>query len=834
MHPLLQLAAIAVVAWLPGAAWFRVPRLDRERRAQLDVEERIFWAIVLSLALSLAIVLVLAALQRYSFERLLIANLLTTGGIAAIWRQHLRIPGARRVTLSAMIPVALILLCGWRFFPPAEYIIGGKDPGVYINEGIQIAQRGAFVVRDPVIGAVPAFARDLFLPRHADLEGPRADYYGGRFMGFFVQDPDDGTVVGQFPHLFPASVAIGYGIDGLTGARRTTGVWALLGVLAVYFAGVRLFGRMTAAAAATLLTLHVAQLWFARYPNSEVVMQALLFAALLANARAHVDGDRFFAPVAGGLLGLLLFLRFDAVLGIAAIGAASAVSAFSGQRLQRSFVVVLAVGILLAGAYMLGPMRAYIDLYIVFLSNLPVWQYVALAGAGLAGAWLIAAGARQATIAEGVRRFLPLALGFILIGSAMYALFLRHPSGRLAAHDAYALRTFADLYVTVPALLAALAGFLLLARTRFWRDPALFITVALFSLFLFYKIRIVPEHFWMARRFVPVILPGTLLFAAAAAFATAAGSWRARLVRWSVGGVFVVLLGTNYLRVSEPVRNHTEYEGLIPRLEALAARFEADDLIIIEGRDSNSDVHVLGPPLAFIYAKNVLLLAPARPDKATLAAFITWARATYRAVYFIGGGGTDLLSHNYSVRSAGSERFQVPEFETTREGRPRLVRRKEFEFGIYMFGDPQPAAGGSFDLDIGQADDLHVLRFYARESSNGRDFRWTRPTSYVSVTAISASARELTVVAGDGGRPPAAAPARLEVFLHNQLLGTVDIRGEFRPYALAIPPELAARAAAVPAPVELRLVSSVWNPAKVLGVADDRELGIMLDRVTIK
>ena len=48
-------------------------------------------------------------------------------------------------------------------------------------------------------------------------------------------------------------------------------------------------------------------------------MQALLFAALLANARAHVDGDRFFAPVAGLLLGLLLFLRFDAVLGIAGV-----------------------------------------------------------------------------------------------------------------------------------------------------------------------------------------------------------------------------------------------------------------------------------------------------------------------------------------------------------------------------------------------------------------------------------------------------------------------------------------------------------------------------------
>ena len=111
-------------------------------------------------------------------------------------------------------------------------------------------------------------------------------------MGFFVQDPDTGAVVGQFPHLFPASIAIGYGLDGLTGARRAVGVWAILGVLAVYFAGRRLVGAPAAWVAAALLTLNVVQVWFARYPNAEMVMQALLFAALLANARAHVDGDR--------------------------------------------------------------------------------------------------------------------------------------------------------------------------------------------------------------------------------------------------------------------------------------------------------------------------------------------------------------------------------------------------------------------------------------------------------------------------------------------------------------------------------------------------------------
>ncbi len=149
-------------------------------------------------------------------------------------------------------------------------------------------------------------------------------------------------------------------------------------MLAVYFAGARFVGRAAAAAAACLLALNVIQVWFARYPNAEVVMQALLFAALLANARAHVDGDTFFAPVAGLLLGLLLFLRFDAVLGVAGVMAGLALTVVTGGRVRWSFLAVLAATAILAGMYMLGPMRAYAYLPIVFVSNLPWWQDAAL------------------------------------------------------------------------------------------------------------------------------------------------------------------------------------------------------------------------------------------------------------------------------------------------------------------------------------------------------------------------------------------------------------------------------------------------------------------------
>lgn len=830
----LQLAALLIVAWLPGAALYRAPIMDREQREALDAGERVFWQVILSLATALIIVLALATIGRYRFEYLIAGQVLIAAVAVVLWRGRLRLAAAPRPRLAVLVPLALVALCVIRFFPGAEYVIGGKDPGVYVNEGVQIAQRGAYVVRDPVVAAVPAPYRDLFYPRHVRPDGPRTDYYGSRFMGFFIQDPGAGTVVGQFPHLFPAALAIGYGIDGLTGVRRTTPVLAMLGVVAVFFAGRYLFGQTAAAAGAALLALNVIQVWFARYPNSEVMMQALTFAAVLALSRSHVDGTRFFAPVAGVLVGLLLLLRFDAVLVIAAVAGGLTLGLFAGQRLRWGTVVGwLAVSIPTA-FYLAGPLVAYMDRPLTFIDNMPLWQHAALVLVAVAAGGLLAATSRRPAIRQTITSIAPIAIAVIVVIAASYALLLRHPSGPLTDYDAYAFRTFANFYVTVPAVLAALIGYALFAKRAFWRSPVFFVLIAVFGFFTFYKLRIVPEHFWTARRFLAVILPGTMLLAAAAAVGGGGVGWRARIVRPLIGGVFLALLAAHYVRASAPLDDHIEYAGLIPRIEALAAQCGDRDLVIVESRDAGGDTHVFGLPLAYIYARNVLVLNSAKPDKATFAGFIAWAQTRYDRVLFLGGGGTDLLSHSYGVSAIWSDQYQVPEYQSALNAFPRSVRQKEFQYGLYEFTPPVPRSDIWFDLDVGTNDDLHVVRFRAKEPSEGRTFRWTGAASAVTVTTMLAGAREVTLVMGDGGRPPAAPPAIVQVFLHNQLLGRVEVDGGFRPYTLAVPPELAARAASASEPVELRLVTTLWNPAEVLGSPDDRDLGVMLDRVTIK
>src|SRR5437870_3501147 len=106
---------------------FRLPFADREKRAALPAEERLFWYVVLSLSWSIIAVLVMSALEIYRYERLLILNAIVAANIIEVGRKGLRFGRiAARPTWTCLLPIALVALGVWRFFPSAEYIIGGK------------------------------------------------------------------------------------------------------------------------------------------------------------------------------------------------------------------------------------------------------------------------------------------------------------------------------------------------------------------------------------------------------------------------------------------------------------------------------------------------------------------------------------------------------------------------------------------------------------------------------------------------------------------------------------------------------------------------------------
>jgi len=150
------LPELLLLAFVPGSLLFRAPILERDRRAALSAEERVFWAVVVSAAWTSVTVMALAAASRYTLARLLIANTLVSVAIVAAWRSRLLYRGtAAAPGWTAVFPLTIVALGIATFFPGAEFIIGGKDPGVYISEGIALAQRGSLVITAKLETAVP-------------------------------------------------------------------------------------------------------------------------------------------------------------------------------------------------------------------------------------------------------------------------------------------------------------------------------------------------------------------------------------------------------------------------------------------------------------------------------------------------------------------------------------------------------------------------------------------------------------------------------------------------------------------------------------------------------
>ena len=122
---------------------------------------------MISVAISSAVVLALASMELYSFRALLVIDGLIALALLPRGTSSCCIAAARRIrTFTALVPLAIVLAGLWLYFPAAEYIMGGKDPGTYMNEGIQIAQRGSLVTHDHAVASVPAAYRDLFFPSY--------------------------------------------------------------------------------------------------------------------------------------------------------------------------------------------------------------------------------------------------------------------------------------------------------------------------------------------------------------------------------------------------------------------------------------------------------------------------------------------------------------------------------------------------------------------------------------------------------------------------------------------------------------------------------------------
>ncbi len=121
------IASLIAIGYLTGAVVFRLPVAERQKRAALPAEERLFWAVVISVTVTSTLAFVLAAMSAYSLRALVACNVAVAAALALTSLGNLRLGAAAPwPRWTAAIPFILIATGAWMYFaaPAAEYVSG--------------------------------------------------------------------------------------------------------------------------------------------------------------------------------------------------------------------------------------------------------------------------------------------------------------------------------------------------------------------------------------------------------------------------------------------------------------------------------------------------------------------------------------------------------------------------------------------------------------------------------------------------------------------------------------------------------------------------------------
>jgi hypothetical protein len=554
--------------------------------------------------------------------------------LAVLWWRGRRPVVAGPWAEVAGLAVAAVLLA-WLYLPGYPYGVADKDPGVYMTHGFAIAATGSVAQHDEVTARFPGVAT--------------VDE-ATRFPGVYVRDAAEAEVVPQFYHLWPALLGLAGRTIGQTAMVNLNPLLAVLSVLGVYLLGRRLSGPVAGAVAAGVLGTGMIQVWQARYPSTEISTQLWVVLGLLAVAIAIQERWTVAAALGGAALGVAWLDRADGLLPVLLALGVLAVCFAVGRAGRRHAAFAAGLGTVLPHAawQALVPAGRYSR---VAAGVTPPRLALALGGllvAAIIGRLLWRTRLGDRLTGWGARLARPRLKALLPAGLALLALvawfrpqlfgidYFVYDDRVIRSYDEINLRRLA-WFLTVPGLLAALAGFALVSLRR-WRASVWAVigpAVALLCLYV-YVAENSARLMWWSRRYVPVGLVVVALLVGIAVAAAVAWARTARrplpLLAGAAGLGVAALMVVTGLSQSLPLRSHREWGGsfeVTARIAALgtggpalgtgAARPDARAVFALVQTSPPDTSTLFGAPLWFQRGQLSVLL-PREPGAADLAA----------------------------------------------------------------------------------------------------------------------------------------------------------------------------------------------------------------------
>ena len=635
------------------------------KRLRSDPLEFLFAALALGVLIFGWLALLLAEVGHFSLAflgGLWAAIVLILGGWWLARRDHASGPTApwciNRWETAALVAWALV--AAWLFFRPHEFVMGGADAGVYVNLGANIARTGGILIHDPILAALDPSLYPTFLrPLPPDELTP---YY--LMPAFYVPGTPAGLIIPQFYHLHPVWQAVAYALGGLRAELLMTPLWGFLGALAVYFTMRRLWGWRAGFLALAALSVTALQVWFARYPTTEMLTQYLLWTGVWALI-AWMDKQEprgLWAVLAGGALGQVFLARIDTYF-LLVLPVLLAIWLWWTHDWRRQDVwffapfLLLAVHSLVHGVLLSSPYVFSLFLYGRGLVSRSL--IVPLAFVGIAAVALLVLSLRPQLRARALawvaaRRFLWVAGAIgLVIGLAVYGYFLRPHLGQIKTGAYwYGGGEIPNLdrenlvrlgwYLGPAGIALGVAGMCwMLIKDLNRRTVVLLGAGIFFSLLYLWRIQANPHQIYAMRRYVPVVLPFFIITAAYLInwlYVNLRGK-----TRWFVSIGLTLVWFSGILLSARGFVSQIDYRGMIAQLDRFNAALSPHSVLIFGDSAPIGAGDLLGTPLRFLYGHDVFTLRSSDElDSERFAEAIDGWQQAGRKVYWIGmpGGPT--------------------------------------------------------------------------------------------------------------------------------------------------------------------------------------------------